>query len=55
MGEKKIDHEREVGGFNPERKTEKPKEQVGPAPTDDPRRKATPDLKHKIDHHRTQN
>ena len=54
MGESKIDHEHEVGGFNPERREEKPKTQVGPAPTDDPRGKATPDLKNKIDQKRTQ-
>ena len=53
-GRKKIDHEHEVGGFNPERREEKPKTQVGPAPTDDPRGKATPDLKNKIDKKRTQ-
>ena len=51
MAEHKIDYEHEVGGFNPERREEKPKTQVGPAPTDDPRGKATPDLtlKKKID------
>jgi hypothetical protein len=54
MSEKKIDHEHEIGGFNPERRDEKPKTQVGPAPTDDPHGKATPDLKNKIDGKRTQ-
>ena len=54
MADKKIDFEHEVGGFNPERRDEKPKTQVGPAPTDDPRGKATPDLKNKIDKKRTQ-
>jgi hypothetical protein len=53
MGEGKIDHEHEVG-FNPERRNEKPKRHVGPAPTDDPRGKATPDLKNKIDRKCTQ-
>jgi hypothetical protein len=52
--EKKIDFEHEVGGFNPERREEKSKTQVGPAPTDDPRGKAAPDLKNKIDEKRTQ-
>jgi hypothetical protein len=51
--EKKIDFEHEVGGFNPERREEKSTTQVGPAPTDDPRGKATPDLKKKIDEKRT--
>jgi len=47
MGNKTVDFDEktEVGGFNPERRREKKKEQVGPAPTDDPRHKATPDLK----------
>lgn len=54
MGEGKIDHVHEIGGFNPERRDEKPKTQVGPAPTDDPRGKATPDLKNKIHQKRTQ-
>jgi hypothetical protein len=54
MAENKIDLEHEVGGFNPERRDEKSKSQVGPAPTDDPRNKATPDLKSKIDKKRTQ-
>jgi hypothetical protein len=54
MGQHKIDHEHEVGGFNPERRKEKPKSQVGPAPTDDPRGKAMPDLKHEIDRKRPQ-
>ena len=39
----------EVGGFNPERRKEKKKAQVGPAPTDDPRGKAEPDLKKEIE------
>jgi hypothetical protein len=52
--EKKIDFEHEVGGFNPERREEKPKTQVGPAPTDDPDGKASSDLKKKIDEKRTQ-
>lgn len=52
-GKKKIDFEHEVGGFNPERHEEKPKTPVGPAPTDDPRGKARPDLKQKIDEQRT--
>jgi hypothetical protein len=54
MGKRKIDYAHEVGGFNPERHEEKSKTQVGPAPTDDPRHKATPDLKNKIDKKRTQ-
>ena len=54
MGESKIDHEHEVGGFNPERREEKPKSQVGPAPTDDPRGRATSDIENKIDQKRTQ-
>jgi hypothetical protein len=54
MAEKKIDDEKEVGGFNPERHEEKPKTQVGPTPTDDPRGKATPELKNKIDKKRKQ-
>jgi hypothetical protein len=49
MPESKIDDEHEVGGFNPERREEKKKTQVGPAPTDDPRGKASPDLKRKIE------
>jgi hypothetical protein len=44
-----FDEQTEVGGFNPERRNEKKKEQVGPAPTDDPRGKARPDLRHKIE------
>jgi hypothetical protein len=48
MGEEKIDHEHEIGGFNPERPKERKKDQVGPAPTDDPRRAAASDLKDKI-------
>ncbi len=52
MADNKIDHE--VGGFNPERRNEKPKTQVGPAPTDDLRGKAKPDLKSKIDQKRKQ-
>jgi hypothetical protein len=50
----KDDHEHEVGGFNPERREEKPKTQVGPAPTDDPRGKAMSDIENKIDQKRTQ-
>jgi hypothetical protein len=51
MAEKTVDFDEktEVGGFNPERRKEKKKEQVGPAPTDDPRGKAKPDLKEKIE------
>jgi hypothetical protein len=51
MADKTIDFDEktEVGGFNPERPQEKKKEQVGPAPTDDPRGKAKSDLKHKIE------
>lgn len=49
MAGTKTDQSKEVGGFNPERRKEKPKKQVGPAPTDDPRHKATPDLKEKIE------
>jgi hypothetical protein len=51
MPDKTIDFDEntEVGGFNPERRNEKKKEQVGPAPTDDPRGRAKPDLKHKIE------
>ena len=51
MAEKTVDFDEktEVGGFNPERRNEKKKEQVGPAPTDDPRGKAKPDLKEKIE------
>ena len=52
MAESKIDFDNEIGGFNPERRDEKPKKQVGPAPTDDPRGNATPDLKKKIDEKR---
>ncbi len=36
MAGKTIDDNEEIGGFNPERRNEKPKETVGPAPTDDP-------------------
>ena len=42
MADEKIEFEHEVGGFNPERREEKSKTQVGPAPTDDPRGKAAP-------------
>ncbi len=51
MAEKTIDFDEktEVGGFNPERRTEKKKSQVGPAPTDDPRNEAARDLKKKIE------
>ena len=48
MADKKIDFEHEVGGFNPERREEKPKTQVGPPPTDDPCGKSTPDVADKI-------
>ncbi len=50
MPDKTIDFDEntEVGGFNPERRNEKKKEQVGPAPTDDPRGRAKTDLKNKI-------
>jgi hypothetical protein len=44
-----FDEKTEVGGFNPERRSDKKKEQVGPAPTDDPRGKTKADLKHKIE------
>ena len=44
-----FDEKTEVGGFNREPRKEKKKEQVGPAPTDDPRGKAKPDLKEKIE------
>lgn len=43
-----FDERTEVGGFNPERPIKKKASQVGPAPTDDPRRKAADDLKKKI-------
>lgn len=43
-----FDEQTEVGGFNPERRNEKKKEQVGPAPTDDPRGRAKADIKNKI-------
>lgn len=43
-----FDEKTEVGGFNPERRVEKKKPQVGPAPTDDPRHKAPADLKRSI-------
>ena len=43
-----FDEKTEVGGFNPERRNEKKKEQVGPAPTDDPRGRANTDIKKKI-------
>ena len=50
MASKTIDFDEntEVGGFNPERHRESKKPQVGPAPTDDPRKKAAQDLKKKI-------
>ena len=39
----------EQGGFNPDRpKKSSPMQPVGPMPTDDPKGKATPDLKAKI-------
>lgn len=44
-----FDEETEVGGFNPERRSEKKKESVGPAPTDDPRGNAAEDLRKKIE------
>jgi hypothetical protein len=46
MAEKTIefDEDTEVGGFNPERRVEQKKTQVGPAPTDDPRGKAGADV-----------
>lgn len=44
-----FDEKKEVGGFNPERRTEKKKPQVGPAPTDDPRGKAHEDIQRKIE------
>ncbi len=43
-----FDENTEVGGFNPERRREQTKEQVGPAPTDDPRHKAGEDLREKV-------
>jgi hypothetical protein len=52
MAEKTIDFDEntEVGGFNPERRVEKKKTQVGPAPTDDPDGKAGKDVtKRKIE------
>jgi len=47
MGEKTVDFDEktEVGGFNPERRREKKKEQVGPMPTDDPHGESASDLK----------
>ena len=47
--QEKPREEEEIGGFNPERRNEKPKPPVGPAPTDDPRGKADPDLQRKIE------
>jgi hypothetical protein len=44
-----FDETTEVGGFNPERLKEKKAPQVGPAPTDDPRRNAADDLKKKFE------
>ena len=44
-----FDENTEVGGFNPERRSEKKKEPVGPAPTDDPKGHAHEDLKKKIE------
>jgi len=51
MGKKTVDFDEkeEVGGFNPERHSEKKKPHVGPAPTDDPRHTAAGDLKRKIE------
>lgn len=43
-----FDEKSEVGGFNPERHREAMKPQVGPTPTDDPRKKAAQDLKEKV-------
>jgi len=39
----------EIGGFNPERRTEKEKPQVGPAPTDDPHHAYRGEMKRKVD------
>ena len=41
--------EQEIGGFNPERHTEKKKSQVGPAPTDDPHQSYRGEMKRKVD------
>ncbi len=51
MAEKTVDFDEktEVGGFNPERRNEKKKEQVGPAPTDDPHHELTPEIKRKVE------
>ncbi|MTD96292.1 hypothetical protein GIW81_18280 [Hyphomicrobium sp. xq] len=51
MPDKTIDFDEntEVGGFNPERRKEKKKEQVGPAPTDDPHGDADGDIRRKIE------
>ncbi|CAN1725152.1 conserved protein of unknown function [Hyphomicrobium sp. 1Nfss2.1] len=43
-----FDEKTEVGGFNPEGHRESKKPQVGPTPTDDPRKKAARDLKEKV-------
>jgi len=43
-----FDEKTKVGGFNPECHRESKKHQVGPAPTDDPRKKAAQDLKQKV-------
>ena len=55
MADNKIDHEHEIGGFNPERREEKPKSQVGPTPTDDPRGKAKPKLRRELEERRSRN
>lgn len=44
-----IDDKKEVGGFNPERRADKKKPQVGPTPTDDPHGKADKNIKRKIE------
>ncbi len=53
MGESKTrkpkQDEEEIGGFNPERHTEKKKSQVGPAPTDDPHHAYRGETKRKVD------
>lgn len=43
------DESKEIGGFNPERPRRPKSPQVGPAPTDDPDRRAPADLKRKIE------
>jgi hypothetical protein len=46
-----FDENTEVGGFNPERRNEKKKDQaeIGPGGTDDPRRELDPATKRKIE------